>query len=148
MPMPLGFFQMMTLCWPWPFLWQGQICFLMLRYGWQLIKHWVLMYFQVCSNSAYPQHSSEWYRTNGPLVLILMIEVILFPFKANSEDPDQPRILRRLIRVCTVCSRVPGDARHKWVKYVKKPPKNCSNYPKFCGVWSGSALFAQSPRGR
>ena len=25
------------------------------------------MYFQVCSNSAYPQHSSERYRTNGPL---------------------------------------------------------------------------------
>ena len=28
----------------------------------------VLMYFQVCSNSAYPQHSGERYRTNGPLV--------------------------------------------------------------------------------
>ena len=27
------------------------------------------MYFQVCSNSAYPQHSGERYRTNGPLVL-------------------------------------------------------------------------------
>ena len=57
----------MTLGWPWPFLWQGQICFLMLLYGWQLIQHWVLMYFQVCSNSAYPQHSGERYRTNGPL---------------------------------------------------------------------------------
>ena len=28
------------------------------------------MYFQVCSNSAYPQHSGERYRTTGPLVLI------------------------------------------------------------------------------
>ena len=27
------------------------------------------MYFQVCSNSAYPQHSDERYRTNGPLVV-------------------------------------------------------------------------------
>ena len=26
------------------------------------------MYFQVCSNSIYPQHSGERYRTNGPLV--------------------------------------------------------------------------------
>ena len=26
------------------------------------------MYFQVCSNSAYPQHSGERYRANGPLV--------------------------------------------------------------------------------
>ena len=67
MPMSWGFFQMMTLGWPWPFLWQGQICFLTFLYGWQLIKHRVLMYFHVCSNSAYPQHSGEIYRTNGPL---------------------------------------------------------------------------------
>ena len=26
------------------------------------------MYFQVCSDSTYPQHSGELYRTNGPLV--------------------------------------------------------------------------------
>ena len=26
------------------------------------------MYFQACSNSAYPQHSDERYRTNDPLV--------------------------------------------------------------------------------
>ena len=61
-------FHMITLGWPWPFLWQGQICFRMLLHGWKLIQHWVLMYFQVCSNSAYPQHSGERYRTNGPLV--------------------------------------------------------------------------------
>ena len=29
------------------------------------------MYFQVCSNSANPQHSGERYRGNGPLVLYL-----------------------------------------------------------------------------
>ena len=29
------------------------------------------MYFQVCSNSAYSQHSGERCRTNGPLVLNL-----------------------------------------------------------------------------
>ena len=28
------------------------------------------MYVQVCSNSAYPQHSGERYRTNGPVVLL------------------------------------------------------------------------------
>ena len=28
----------------------------------------MLLYFQVCSNSAYPQHAGERYRTNGPLV--------------------------------------------------------------------------------
>ena len=27
------------------------------------------MYFQVCSNSAYPQHSGERYRTSGPVDL-------------------------------------------------------------------------------
>ena len=42
--------------------------FQMLLYGWQLIEHWVLLYFPVCSNSAYPQHSGERYRINGPLV--------------------------------------------------------------------------------
>ena len=61
----------------WPFvdlclLWQGQICFGMLLQGWKLIQHWVLMYFQVCSNSTYPQHSGERYRTNGPLVRYLI----------------------------------------------------------------------------
>ena len=30
----------------------GSNLFLMLLHGWQLIKHWVLLYFQVCCNSA------------------------------------------------------------------------------------------------
>ena len=30
-------FQMMILGWPWPFLWQGHICFLVLLLGWKLI---------------------------------------------------------------------------------------------------------------
>ena len=30
------------------------------------------LHFQVCSNSAYPQHSGERYRTNGPLVTIFL----------------------------------------------------------------------------
>ena len=46
----------------------GSNLFLMLLYGWQLIEHLVLLYSQVYSNSAYPQHSGERYRTNGPLV--------------------------------------------------------------------------------
>ena len=29
------------------------------------------MYFQVCSNSTYPQHSGEQYTTNGPLVTLV-----------------------------------------------------------------------------
>ena len=29
------------------------------------------MYFQVCSNSTYPQHSGERYSINGPLVYII-----------------------------------------------------------------------------
>ena len=33
-----------------------------------LIQHMV-MFFQACSMSAYPMHSGERYRTNGPLVL-------------------------------------------------------------------------------
>ena len=70
------FFQMMTLSWPWPFLWQFQICFLVLLYGWQLIQHLVLMYFQVWSNSSYPQHSGERYRTNGHLVLFWVLRPV------------------------------------------------------------------------
>ena len=31
------------------------------------------MYFQACSNSAYPQHSGEQYRTIGPLVIFSLI---------------------------------------------------------------------------
>ena len=55
--------------WPWPFLWHSPICFLMLLHGWKLIQH-IVMYFQACSNSAYPMHSGERYRTIGPLVYI------------------------------------------------------------------------------
>ena len=62
------FVQMMTLGWPWPFLWHGQICFLMLLHGWKLVQH-IVKYFQACSNSAYPMHTDERYRTNGPLVV-------------------------------------------------------------------------------
>ena len=38
-----------------------------LLHGWKFIWH-IVMYFQVCSNSAYPMHSGERYRTSGPLV--------------------------------------------------------------------------------
>ena len=34
------FVQMMTLGWPWPILWQGQICSLMLLYG-KKVKQWI-----------------------------------------------------------------------------------------------------------
>ena len=52
----------------WTIFMTGSDLFLMLLYGWQLIEHWVLLYFQVCFNSAYPQHLGGRYRTNGPLV--------------------------------------------------------------------------------
>ena len=42
--------------------------FLMLLHGWKLIQH-IVMYFQACSKSAYPQHSGERYRTIGLQVL-------------------------------------------------------------------------------
>ena len=65
------FVQMMTLGWTWPFLWHCQICFLMLLHGWRPIQH-IVMYFQACSNSAYPVHSGEGYRTIGPLVMFFV----------------------------------------------------------------------------
>ena len=37
------------------------------------IQHWVLLYFQVCSNSAYPRHSGERYRTSASLVWYLFM---------------------------------------------------------------------------
>ena len=58
------FVQMMTLGWPWLFLWHGQICFLM--HGWRVIQH-IVTFIQACSNSVYPMHSGERYRTISPL---------------------------------------------------------------------------------
>ena len=58
----IKFLQMKTLGWPCPFLWHGQICFVMLLHGWKLIEH-VVIYFEGYSNSAYPMHSGERYRT-------------------------------------------------------------------------------------
>ena len=78
-------FIMMTLGWPWPFLWQGQICFWIPLHGWKHIQHWVLIYFQVCSNSAYPQHSGEQYRTNGHLVIIWLSHFVLISQKTWRE---------------------------------------------------------------
>ena len=58
----IKFLQMKTLGWPCPFLWHGQICFMMLLHGWKLIQH-IVIYFEGYSNSAYPMHSGERYRT-------------------------------------------------------------------------------------
>ena len=43
--------------------------FLMLLQGSKRIQH-IVIYFQACSNSAYPMHSGERYRSNGPLAFI------------------------------------------------------------------------------
>ena len=72
------FFFIWSLGLPWLFLWPDQIYFLMLLHGWKLIQHWVLLYFQVCSNSAYSQHSGEQYRTIGPLVFPLFLLYFVF----------------------------------------------------------------------
>ena len=47
------------------------------------------MYFQVCSNSTYPQHSDERYRINGPLVMICQGKkiIICFLFVVVDESP-------------------------------------------------------------
>ena len=37
--------------------------------AWMKAYKAMLLYFQVCSNSAYPQHSGERYRTSGHLVV-------------------------------------------------------------------------------
>ena len=100
-------FHMMTMGWPWPFLWQGQICFRMLLHGRKLIQHWVLLYFQVCSNSAYPQHSG------GPLVARvvkqaqnwLFINAVCAIYFGVSSKPFAFRIIFRMFRhfSLTVC---------------------------------------------
>ena len=81
----LTMFYIVPLGWPLPFLWQGQICFWMLLHGWKLIQHWVLMYFQVCSNSAYPQHSGERYRINSPLVLTYSVSICFHRIRHKSK---------------------------------------------------------------
>ena len=92
----LTIFHMMTLGWPWLFVWQGQICFRMLLHGWKLIQLWVLMYFQVCSNSTYAQHSGERYRTNGPLVF-------LFQRKFSSSTLGSTTLENTLCQSVCVC---------------------------------------------
>ena len=64
----LPIFYMLTLGWSWLFFMTGSNLF-------QNASAWVkaytalsALYFQVCSNSTYPQHSGEWYRTSGPMV--------------------------------------------------------------------------------
>ena len=64
---------------------QGQICFLMFLHGWKLIKHWLLMYFLVCSNLAYPQQSGERYRTIGPLVHFYCIFFFLYKIPVSRQ---------------------------------------------------------------
>ena len=93
-------FHMITLGWPWPFLWQGQICFRMRLHGWKLIQPCVLMYFQVYSNSAYPQHSSEWYRTNGPLIIYPIL-------LSNQSVPIAPGDRKIKCHICTAAQ--PAD---------------------------------------
>ena len=46
----------------------------------------MLLYFQVCSNSANPQHSGERYRTSGPLVLKSMDQ----QFKKSQNIKNEP----------------------------------------------------------
>ena len=67
-PCPGACFQTMSLGWPWPFY--DRLKFVP-DASVELIEHWGLLYFQICSNSAYPQHSGERYSTNGPLVIIV-----------------------------------------------------------------------------
>ena len=59
------FVQMMTLGWPWPFLMTWPNLFPNASAWVKLTQH-IVMYFQACS--AYPMHSGERYRSNGPLV--------------------------------------------------------------------------------
>ena len=44
-----------------------------------IIQH-VVIYVQACSNSAYPQHSGERYRTSGPLGWFLLTWFLLTCF--------------------------------------------------------------------
>ena len=50
------------------------MCSLMLLQGSKLIQH-IVIYFQAYSYSAYPMHSGERYRTNGPLVFIKVLRL-------------------------------------------------------------------------
>ena len=63
----IKFLQMKTLGWPCPFLWHGQIYFVMHLHGWKLIQH-VVIYFESYSNSANPMHSVNDTGPYGPLV--------------------------------------------------------------------------------
>ena len=55
------------------------------------------MYFKVCSNSAYPQHSGERCRTNGPLVVDNM--------KVDGVLLGKLQKLQRVVHVlCALCA--------------------------------------------
>ena len=93
----LPIFHMMILGWPWLFLWQDQICFRMLLHVWKLTQHWVLMYFQVCSNSTYPQHrwatqgqwSPGWFLYRQSTLPVLWANVGWFNWKIYLPYPQR-----------------------------------------------------------
>ena len=62
------------------------------------------MYFQVYSNSKYPQHTGERYRTNGPLVFCwtesdLRIHKNEAVVKTIQETPVAASMIRNLVQV-------------------------------------------------
>ena len=87
------FTQMMTLGWSWPFLWQGQICFIMLLMGESLYS--IVMYFQGCSNSAYPVHS--WAIQDQMVLWFLTYKTSFFSIVMNLFQVGQMQLLRKQI---------------------------------------------------
>ena len=56
------------------------------------------MYFQVCSNSAYPQHSCERNRTIGPPVLTQSYHYTVSLYKYRLQTHENMRILLAYLR--------------------------------------------------
>ena len=100
----------------------GSTLFPMLLYGWQLIEHWVILYFQVCSNSAYPQHSGERYWTNGPLVWsfgTIVFETLLFGEQSFAQLGDVKDVASAIIPMNRLNQTEPTVFK-LWMLYFQK----------------------------
>ena len=82
------FVQIMTLGWPWQFLWHGQICFLMLLQVWKLIQL-IVMYFRACSNSAYPILCTQVSDTGSMVLVVFFTKFEFYGPSRNHFEPSQ-----------------------------------------------------------
>ena len=94
----------------------------------------VLLYFQVCSNSAYPQHPDERYRTNGFICHIQNLR----DFQAWQDHTGSCFLYHQSLVSDT--GPVSSGSIHESKQY--RPWSDVA----FCSIWPGSVTFVKVPK--